>query len=127
MPLTSTIRRRLQDHLAAMPIKPRQIDIAAAVGKTQTWVSHYLAGRHDADLDTLDRLCQFFGLELWGLIQDRPAQPRPELEELGTLYRSLSKPEQEALQGILRMMARPNRAQRARGQHRTPRRLERKH
>jgi transcriptional regulator with XRE-family HTH domain len=50
---------------ASMP----QGRLAVAIGKNQVWVSRYLTGKADADVDTLQRLAAAFGHTIASLLQ----------------------------------------------------------
>lgn len=117
MKLSARIRHRIRDHLDAMPAKPRQSSLAEAVGVTQSWVSHYLHGRHDIDLDTLEKLCDVLQLDLAALVKpDGQAKTtlRPELSELVALFQALAPDSQETVRQLLRELTRPAAQKRAR-------------
>ncbi len=108
------IRRRIRDHLASLSTPPRQSDIGQAINRTQTWVSHYLSGRHDADVDTLIRLCDFLELDLCDLIHDRRPGAPTQGQQIATLINSLTPPEQGAIRAVIETMARPPASRRSR-------------
>jgi transcriptional regulator with XRE-family HTH domain len=117
--LDQYVRRRISTHLAAMPVRPTQEAIGEAIGHTQTWVSHYLNGRHDADLTTLHQLCDYIGLRLADILAEAageaPAKPdNPEESETLTLLRSITPAERRAQLEILRIIARRPSTKRAR-------------
>lgn len=85
MKLSARIRARLREHLAAMPSRPTQQALADQMGATQSWVSHYLAGRHDADIDTLDRFAQAVQVDFASLV-------RPDGKPQSTLPREFAEP-----------------------------------
>lgn len=46
-----------------------QADVAREIGKKQNWLSRYLGGKTDADVDTLQQLAAVFGHSLASLLQ----------------------------------------------------------
>lgn len=114
--LSAHVRQRIHEHLADLPVRPTQRAIGAAIRRTQTWVSHYLSGRHDIDLNTLGRLADFLGVTVPDLMAG--AQPRhdasPRLTEAITMLRSISDDEQDTVLDILRILARVPSTRRAR-------------
>jgi len=48
----------------------RQQAFGKRIGKGQVWVSRYLQGKVDADLDTLQRMAAVFGLSLDALLHE---------------------------------------------------------
>lgn len=122
-PLASTldalVRRRLAAYLDSMTARPTQDAIGAQISRTQTWVSHYLAGRTDADLDTLNKICDFIGIRLSTVIEDalkgKTAAPRPPAAvEVQTLFAAITPDEQKIVINVLATLARRPAAKRSR-------------
>lgn len=59
-------RARVAHWLAAS--KMTQTALAERIGRNQAWMSRYLDGEFDTDLETLDRLAQVFGHTLFELL-----------------------------------------------------------
>jgi transcriptional regulator with XRE-family HTH domain len=115
--LSALVRARLRAYLESLPSRPTQAVIGEAIGRTQTWVSHYLSGRHEVDLDTLARLCAFLRVDLASLLTERGEIRHtvdPSLAEVLTLFESLTDEERETVRDILRVLARRPAAKRAR-------------
>jgi transcriptional regulator with XRE-family HTH domain len=115
--LSTLTRARIRTYLESLPSRPTQKAIGDAIGRTQTWVSHYLSGRHDVDLDTLSRLCAFLRVDLSALVADRGELRHTvdrSVAELLTLFDSLTEAERETVLEILRALARRPSAKRAR-------------
>jgi transcriptional regulator with XRE-family HTH domain len=70
-----------------------QTALAERVGRNQAWMSRYLGGAFDADLETLQKIAQVFGHSLTSVL-DVPKDP--EEAALVTAYRAL-RPEARAL------------------------------
>ena len=66
-----------------------QTEVGARVGRNQSWMSRYLKGEFDADLETLQRITRVFGHELTSALN---IPTNPEEAQLITTYRAL-KPE----------------------------------
>ena len=116
--LSSLVRSRIQNALGSLPFRPTQSAIADALGVTQTWVSHYLRGRHEIDLDTLGKLCGYLGIRMGSLFEGGDVVPLSTLPagmaETWTLLQSITDDERDAVRDILRIMARRPSAKRAR-------------
>lgn len=114
--LSDHVRRRVRAHLDAMPARPTQAAIGRAVHRTQTWVSHYLSGRHDIDLDTLSKLCEFLQVDLPSLLQDEHTRATlaPPYDEALTMLRALAQDERDTMIDVLRVLVRRPTAKRAR-------------
>lgn len=115
--LSALVRTRLRAYLDGLPSRPTQAAIGDAIGRTQTWVSHYLSGRHDVDLDTLARLCAFLRIDLASLLTERGELRHtvdPSLAELLTLFESVTPEERDTVLDVLRVLARRPAAKRAR-------------
>lgn len=115
--LSALVRNRLRTYLESLPSRPTQAAIGEAIDRTQTWVSHYLSGRHDVDLDTLARLCAFLRVDLASLLTERGELRHtvdPSLAELLTLFESLTRKERETVLDIVRVLARRPAEKRAR-------------
>lgn len=117
MKLSARVRSRLRDHLDTMPAKPRQADVAEAVGMSQSWFSHYLHGRHEVDLDTLERLCTVLSVDLESLMRTNGAPESslpPSVSEIATLFQALPAETQDTVRKLLRDLSRPKAQKRAR-------------
>ncbi len=115
--LDAHVRRRIKARLADLPAKPTQDAIGQALGKTQTWVSHNLAGDLDADFETAGRFCEFLGTTLSAEIKagaDAKAKPTKQAE-FNVLFSSITPDEQNTVMDILRTLARRPASRRARG------------
>lgn len=117
MRLSQRVRHRIRDHLDSLPAKPTQAALAETAGVTQSWISHYLHGRIDVDLDTLERLCQALQLDLSSLMgadsATRTTLPAQLAEPLA-LLQALTPAARETVLDLLREMTRPATKQRAR-------------
>jgi transcriptional regulator with XRE-family HTH domain len=51
-----------------------QTELAERIGRTQAWMSRYLHGEFDADLETLQKMAHAFGQGL-GALLDAPTDP----------------------------------------------------
>lgn len=80
-------RRQIHDWMRSTGITQRQV--AQRIGKQQAWLSRYLAGHRDADLDTLEKLAAVFGHPLSALLIP-PAAIDPVEARLLHLYRALT-------------------------------------
>lgn len=117
--LDALVRRRLVACLDSITARPTQDAIGGQVGRTQTWVSHYLAGRIDADLDTLNRICDFIGIRLSTVIEEaikgKTAAPKPPAAaEVQTLFAAITPEEQQIVIDVLATLARRPASKRAR-------------
>ena len=65
-----TARAKVAQWLATS--KMTQTTLADNIGRNQAWMSRYLDGEFDTDLETLERLAQAFGHTLFELL-DTPA------------------------------------------------------
>jgi transcriptional regulator with XRE-family HTH domain len=74
-----------------------QDQLAARLSKTQPWVSRYLGGETDADLETLQRMAALFGHGLHALL-DLPQNPDEQF--ILERYRALP----EHLRGVFRQL-----------------------
>jgi len=63
-----------------------QTEVAHRVGRNQSWMSRYLKGEFDADLDTLQKITRVFGHELTSAL-NIPSDPDEAL--VLTRYRAL--------------------------------------
>jgi len=55
----------------------RQKTFGKRIGKDQVWVSRYLAGKHNADLETLQRMAAVFHVTLDALLHEPDASRAP--------------------------------------------------
>ena len=110
--LDSRARSRIKHWMSVSQIT--QVMLAERIGKDQSWLSRYLAGAHDADVQTLARLAAAFGNTLFTLL-DIP--PDPQDARVLEMFRALS----PATQGVvLHLLESLTRAARRRGR-RAPR------
>jgi transcriptional regulator with XRE-family HTH domain len=63
-----------------------QTELAARVGRNQAWMSRYLHGHFDADLETLQKMAKVFGSSLAQVLQ---VPSDPEEAALIAAYRAL--------------------------------------
>lgn len=115
--LNSLVRTRIKQHIAAMPARPTQRAIADALGLTQTWVSHYMSGRHDIDLDKLAAFAAFLRVDPASLVKDGGELKhtvKPDVAEALTLFQALSSDEREIILLTMRALVRPQSEKRAR-------------
>jgi len=88
-----------------------QTTICAGIGRNQPWLSRYLSGDIDADIDTLDQLARVFGHTLWGLLQVPSDQDDAEVIRL---YRALRQEARPVGKAVLREMGQGHAAPRPR-------------
>ena len=60
----------------------RQQTFGRRIGKGQVWVSRYLRGQVDADLETLQRMAALFGVSLAELLYEPDVSQHPLLSKL---------------------------------------------
>lgn len=115
-PLAALVRSRIRTYLRDLPSRPTQQAIGDALGRTQTWVSQYLSGRHDIDLDTLAKLADFLHLDLVSLFRDHGPRHTlaPDYAEALTLLQALTPDERATVLDVLRALARRPAQKRAR-------------
>lgn len=91
-PLQDRARQRVKDLMAARDLAQR--DVGDHIGRSAAWMSKFLGGTLDADIDTLQRLARVFRLTLCQLIE----MP-PDADELLLLadYRALEAHRQQPL------------------------------
>jgi len=89
MPPTPTLdqvaRNRIRQWITATGM--RQTSLADRIGKKQAWLSRYLAGEFDADLETLRKIALAFGHSITALL-DLPVDP--EASRVVDLHNALS-------------------------------------
>ena len=76
-----------------------QTKLAAAIGRNEAWMSRYLAGEYDTDLETLRRMALVFGHTL-GTLLTMPTDP--DEAETVALIRSLSPDDRKTILTLLR-------------------------
>jgi transcriptional regulator with XRE-family HTH domain len=103
MPLSlqDTARAQLKRWIASTGTT--QIAFGERIGRTQVWVSKYLAGELDTDLDTLQQMAKVFGHTLTQLL-DFPADP--DEDALITAYRALRPDARRLVFQVLQEMSR---------------------
>ena len=82
--LQETARTQIKRWIVSTGIT--QVAFGERIGRNQVWVSKYLKGEFDTDLETLQQMAQVFRHTLTQLL-DFPADP--DEEALITLYRAL--------------------------------------
>lgn len=63
-----------------------QTSLANAIGRNQPWMTRYLAGEFDADLETLQKMARYFGHNLSTLLE---LPPDPEEALIISAFRAL--------------------------------------
>lgn len=99
--LQETARAQIKRWIASTGIT--QQTFGERIGRNQVWVSKYLKGEFDADLETLHHMAQVFRHTLTQLL-DFPADP--DEEALITLYRALRPEARRLAFQVLQEMAR---------------------
>jgi len=89
----------------------RQTDLAARIGKNQAWLSRYLAGTYDADLDTLNAIAHVFGHTI-GALLDTPTDPAE--TQLIERWRAMPPSARAAALTLFDLWAPPRRSRRSR-------------
>src|SRR4029077_2246017 len=87
MPLTldELARGRIKAWISSTGIT--QVNLGERISKNQAWMSRYLGGEFDADLETLQKMAKVFGHSLSALL-DAPTDP--EEAKLLDAYRALT-------------------------------------
>jgi transcriptional regulator with XRE-family HTH domain len=103
MPLSlqDTARAQIKRWIASTGIT--QTDFGDRIRRNQVWVSKYLKGEFDTDLETLQQMARVFGHTLTQLL-DFPSDP--EEEAVITLYRALRPEARRLAFGMLQEMTR---------------------
>jgi transcriptional regulator with XRE-family HTH domain len=99
--LQQAARHQLTRWISSTGITQRAL--GERIGRNQVWVSKYLGGDLDADLETLQQIARVFGHTLTQLL-DFPTDP--EEETLITLYRALRPEARPVAIQVLQEMAR---------------------
>jgi transcriptional regulator with XRE-family HTH domain len=112
MPLTldQVARDRIKHWIVSTGVT--QTELAARIGRTQAWMSRYLSGEFDADLETLQKIARAFGHSI-GALLDEPAADPVEARVLH-LYRSLPSHARAICLNLLEAWANPRGRKRAR-------------
>ena len=100
--LDDQARSRIKKWLASTGTT--QTALAEKIGRTQAWMSRYLSGEFDADLETLQKIARVFGNNLTGLL-DVPADP--EEGTLLTAFRALPPDVRKLLLAFAAALTRP--------------------
>lgn len=82
-----------------------QKDIAAHMGWLQPTVSKYLLGKHNTDIDSLDRLARFLGTSLVEILSDAPPARDAEFEAVYAAYRRLDPAGRKSFRDIVQRLA----------------------
>ena len=101
MPLSLQDTARAQIKRWITSTRLTQTAFGERIGRTQVWVSKYLGGEIDTDVETLQQMAQVFGHTLTQLL-DFPADP--EEEAVITAYRALSPELRTAVLRVLQAM-----------------------
>src|SRR5262245_11050000 len=104
MALDKLARERIRQWMRMTGIT--QEELADRLGKTQAWVSRYLAGGMDADLETLQEMASLFGHGLHALL-DLPQNPDEQF--ILERYRALPEDSRAALLQLLKVWHPPDR------------------
>jgi transcriptional regulator with XRE-family HTH domain len=83
-----------------------QTELATALGRTQAWMSRYLAGEFDADLTTLERMARYFGHNIIALLS---VPQEPDEARLILNYRACRPQAREILLTVSDHMSAPTR------------------
>lgn len=94
-------RKQVKQWIASTGIT--QTQVCAAIGRNQPWLSRYLAGGIDADLDTLASIAKVFDHSLFALLSV-PADPDEAL--LIGLYRAVNPEARKHVLALLRELNR---------------------
>lgn len=89
----------------------KQAKVAEAIGRNQVWVSRYLTGKTDADVDTLHQLAAVFGHSLASLLQ---TTPDPDEAAIIEAFRALRQSARPTAIAVLREMGGQQRVARGR-------------
>jgi transcriptional regulator with XRE-family HTH domain len=105
MPLSldALARQQIRQWLQSTGIT--QVNLAEQIGRNQAWMSRYLAGDFDADLETLRKIAQVFGHNLATLFNIPLLNP--DETELLELYRALGAESRKIAKSLLRDWTRP--------------------
>lgn len=77
-------RERIKQWMTAT--RTTQVSLANSINRKQAWMSRYLGGEYDADLETLRKIAAVFGRQISALF-DTPSDP--EIAELVSHYNAL--------------------------------------
>ena len=100
--LDQVARDRIKSWIASTEVT--QTELAARIDKNQPWMSRYLRGELDADLETLQKMARAFGHSLIALL-DLPADPVE--AKLLTHYRALPHTARAIAFNLLESWSRP--------------------
>jgi transcriptional regulator with XRE-family HTH domain len=82
-----------------------QQDIAAHMGWLQPTVSKYLLGKHNTDIDSLDRLARLFGTSLVEILSDATPNRDEEFESLYASYRRIDATGRRAFRDLVQRLS----------------------
>ena len=105
--LNAVARRRIKSWIAATGIT--QVTLADRINKNQAWMSRYLSGDFDADLDTLAAVAGVFGHSI-GALLDAAADPQE--QNVIDAYRALPIGARDTVYSVLLLMAQKPRTRR---------------
>lgn len=95
--LDETARSRVKKWLAAAEMT--QTALAEKIGRNQAWMSRYLDGEFDADLETLDKIARAFEHTLFALLDEHANANEAEVIER---WRALKPSSRTLLLDVLR-------------------------
>jgi transcriptional regulator with XRE-family HTH domain len=88
-----------------------QQKLGEAIGRNQAWMSRYLSGGIDADLDTLEKIAHAFGHHISALLT---TPTDPEERQVIDAYRAVPAEDRALAIRVLQKFARPRRPPRKR-------------
>jgi transcriptional regulator with XRE-family HTH domain len=111
MPLSldELARGRIKAWIASTGVT--QGNLGERVGRNQAWMSRYLAGEYDADLETLQKMANVFGHSISALLE---SPTNPDEAKLVEAYRALRPEARLIALNLLQELGRPRVRGRAR-------------
>jgi len=91
------VRRTITAWMSARAVT--KTALGTAVGRNQPWVTRYLDGEFGADLETLQRVADFFGEPITALF---PAVTEDDAGEVVNRFRATTPPRRALVLGLLR-------------------------
>lgn len=79
-----------------------QADFGRRIGRNDSWVSRYFDGNHDADLDTIARMCEATGHTIFEVLD---AMPPADEGEVITAYRQIPRADRGTALRTLQLMS----------------------
>ena len=102
--LDELARKQIKSWIDATGIT--QTALAERIGRNQAWMSRYLKGEFDADLETLQRMTRVFGHELTAALN---VPTEPEEAAVMAAYRALGVEGRKIVRALLEDWGRPRR------------------